>query len=231
MKVCDKRKKPGQRPGFLVRGTRLELAWYNHTPLKRARLPIPPSSLICAAFVPRMIFYHTAAVKVNMVFRFLRTSLTPPGGRNYNRNRTGGKRRVAWVKKEERARMRRLARWLLPPVLLCAGYALWVGLTGRGPACPIHAALGLWCPLCGASRMGLALLRLDLPGALRANAVLLALLLPGTIWGAVHAVRYVRTGDGSVRRWERALLWGAVGVLLAGGVLRNLPAFAFLAPH
>ena len=215
----------------LVRGTRLELAWYNHTPLKRARLPIPPSSLICAAFVPRMIFYHTAAVKVNMVFRFLRTSLTPPGGRNYNRNRTGGKRRVAWVKKEERARMRRLARWLLPPVLLCAGYALWVGLTGRGPACPIHAALGLWCPLCGASRMGLALLRLDLPGALRANAVLLALLLPGTIWGAVHAVRYVRTGDGSVRRWERALLWGAVGVLLAGGVLRNLPAFAFLAPH
>ena len=68
-------------------------------------------------------------------------------------------------------------------------------------------------------------------GALRANAVLLALLLPGTIWGAVHAVRYVRTGDGSVRRWERALLWGAVGVLLAGGVLRNLPAFAFLAPH
>ena len=120
--------------------------------------------------------------------------------------------------------MRRLARWLLLPVLLCAGYALWVGLTG-------HAALGLWCPLCGASRMGLALLRLDLPGALRANAVLLALLLPGTIWGAVHAVRYVRTGDGSVRRWERALLWGAVGVLLAGGVLRNLPAFAFLAPH
>ena len=79
--------------------------------------------------------------------------------------------------------------------------------------------------------MGLALLRLDLPGALRANAVLLALLLPGTIWGAVHAVRYVRTGDGSVRRWERALLWGAVGVLLVGGVLRNLPAFAFLAPH
>lgn len=202
-----------------------------HTPLKRARLPIPPSSLIHAAFVPRMIFYHTAAVKVNMVFRFLRTSLTPPGGRNYNRNRTGGKRRGAWVKKEERARMRRLARWLLPPVLLCAGYALWVGLTGRGPACPIHAALGLWCPLCGASRMGLALLRLDFPGALRANAVLLALLLPGIIWGAVHAVRYVRTGDGSVRRWERALLWGAVGVLLAGGVLRNLPAFAFLAPH
>ena len=85
------------------------------------------------------------------------------------------------MKKEERARMRRLARWLLPPVLLCAGYALWVGLTGRGPACPIHAALGLWCPLCGASRMGLALLRLDLPGALRANAVLLALLLPGII--------------------------------------------------
>lgn len=135
------------------------------------------------------------------------------------------------MKKEERARMRRLVRWLRPPVLLCAGYAFWAGLTGRGPACPVHAALGLWCPLCGASRMGLALLRLDLAAALRANAVLLALLLPGAIWGAVHAARYVRTGDGSVRRWERTLLWAAVGALLAGGVLRNLPAFAFLAPH
>ena len=97
---------------------------------------------------------------------------------------------------------------------------------------PYRARPGVPHP-CGAWALvpGLALLRLDLPGALRANAVLLALLLPGTIWGAVHAVRYVRTGDGSVRRWERALLWGAVGVLLAGGVLRNLPAFAFLAPH
>ena len=92
---------------------------------------------------------------------------------------------------------------------------------------------GAWALVPAVRRVphGLALLRLDFPGALRANAVLLALLLPGIIWGAVHAVRYVRTGDGSVRRWERALLWGAVGVLLAGGVLRNLPAFAFLAPH
>ena len=32
--------------------------------------------------------------------------------------------------------MRRLARWLLPPVLLCAGYALWVGLTGARPGVP-----------------------------------------------------------------------------------------------
>lgn len=78
-------------PFGMVRETGLEPVRDYHTPLKRARLPIPPSSLIHAAFVPRMIFYHTAAVKVNTVFRFLRTSLTPPGGRNYNRNRTGGK--------------------------------------------------------------------------------------------------------------------------------------------
>lgn len=32
----------------MVRGTRLELAWYNHTPLKRARLPIPPLSQVCS---------------------------------------------------------------------------------------------------------------------------------------------------------------------------------------
>lgn len=44
--------------------------------------------------------------------------------------------------KVERARMRRLARWLLPPVLLCAGYALWVGLTGRGRRAPSMRRLG-----------------------------------------------------------------------------------------
>ena len=42
----------------LVRGTRLELAWYNHTPLKRARLPIPPSSQKDMVSCQRILFYH-----------------------------------------------------------------------------------------------------------------------------------------------------------------------------
>ncbi|MFR1786689.1 MAG: hypothetical protein ACLSWY_12345 [Ruthenibacterium lactatiformans] len=131
------------------------------------------------------------------------------------------------MKKEERARMRRLARWLLPPVLLCAGYALWVGLTGRGPGAP---SMRRWALVPAVRRVPHGLgAAVGSSGALRANASA-CFAASSTIWGR-HAVRYVRTGDGSVRRWERALLWGAVGVLLAGGVLRNLPAFAFLAPH
>ena len=43
----------------MVRGTRLELAWYNHTPLKRARLPIPPSSHDHAATRCRMKYSIT----------------------------------------------------------------------------------------------------------------------------------------------------------------------------
>ena len=52
-------------------------------------------------------------------------------------------------------------------------------VVGRGLYCPFWKFTGLLCPGCGVTRMCLALLRLDLAGAWRANpALLLALPVP-----------------------------------------------------
>lgn len=43
-------------------------------------------------------------------------------------------------------------------------------------------------------------------------------------------IRYVRTGDARMRRWQNILLWGMIAWLLIFGILRNFSAFSFLAP-
>jgi hypothetical protein len=82
---------------------------------------------------------------------------------------------------------------------------------------------GLWCPLCGSTRAAYALLHADPVTALHDNA-LFALTLPMLVvlfcW----------------RRWRPAaaippaLLWAALVVALAFGVLRNLGPGSWLAP-
>ena len=76
---------------------------------------------------------------------------------------------------------------------------------------------GLQCPGCGVTRMCLALLRLDVSGAWKANPVLLLLLpLLGGLLG-YRAVVYVPTA-----RWETLVWSGMAGVLLLWGVWRNI---------
>ena len=73
-------------------------------------------------------------------------------------------------------RLRRLLTGLLLVAAVGTGYALWVNLTHLSIPCPFHAITGLQCPGCGVTRMCLALLRLDVSGAWKANPVLLLLL-------------------------------------------------------
>ena len=83
-------------------------------------------------------------------------------------------------------RLRRLLTGLLGMAAVGAGYALWVNLTHLSIPCPFHAITGLQCPGCGVTRMCLALLRLDVSGAWKANPVLLLLLpLLGGCWAIV----------------------------------------------
>lgn len=119
-------------------------------------------------------------------------------------------------------RLRRQLTGLLLMVAVGAGYALWVNLTHLSIPCPFHAITGLQCPGCGVTRMCLALLRLDVSGAWKANPVLLLLLpLLGGLLG-YRAVVYVRRGSVPTARWETLVWSGMAGVLLLWGVWRNI---------
>lgn len=119
-------------------------------------------------------------------------------------------------------RLRRQLTGLLLMVAVGAGYALWVNLTHLSIPCPFHVITGLQCPGCGVTRMCLALLRLDVSGAWKANPVLLLLLpLLGGLLG-YRAVVYVRRGSVPTARWETLVWSGMAGVLLLWGVWRNI---------
>lgn len=122
----------------------------------------------------------------------------------------------------EKLRRRRLLSGGAALLAAGLGYALWLRLTGLAIPCPFRAVTGLLCPGCGVTRLCLALLRGDFGAAWRANPVLLAL-LPALAALAVRAAsRYVREGNAIGPKWENTLLWAAVGLLLAWGIVRNL---------
>jgi hypothetical protein len=90
------------------------------------------------------------------------------------------------------------------------------------PLCPLHAATGLYCPLCGGLRAVSALLRGHPAAALHDNALVL---LGAPVLAAVWWLS-LRTGTGGGLR--RAVLVAAALVALAFTVLRNLPIGAGL---
>lgn len=129
-----------------------------------------------------------------------------------------------------KTRLFRLLAWAGAVALAGAAYAVAVRALGRGFWCPVWSLTGLYCPGCGVSRMCLRLLRLDFPGAFRANP-LLFIALP-VIGGLLLArgARYVKTGERGTPRWEERLWLTLAGLFVVYGLLRNLPAFAVLAP-
>ncbi len=127
-------------------------------------------------------------------------------------------------------RLFRVLAWAGAVALAGLVYAGVVRALGRGFWCPVWSLTGLYCPGCGVSRMFLRLLRLDLPGAFRANPLLFAALpLIGALL-CVRGVRYVKTGERGTPRWEERLWVTLAGVFVVYGLLRNLPAFSVLAP-
>lgn len=129
------------------------------------------------------------------------------------------------------------------------------GVPGHYPACPILAATGWYCPGCGGLRAVHALAHGDVAQALDRNA-LIVLALPVVLLAYLHWLRTLRAGRNEraehPERAERAetafvagigtgtsfagtsrALWIS-GTVAAGclvfALLRNLPAFAVLAP-
>ncbi|WP_072802994.1 DUF2752 domain-containing protein [Rhodococcoides yunnanense] len=122
------------------------------------------------------------------------------------------------------------------PPLLAAGVAgaLVAVLSVRDPRtstylpCPIHAATGLWCPGCGATRAFGDLIRGDVASAISANLLAVVLAIAGIgVWGMWMRARMTGT---TVRRPPAILIGSAVVVVCAFTILRNVPAGSWLAP-
>ena len=115
-----------------------------------------------------------------------------------------------------------------------AGVLLVDPFEERAIGCPVHELTGGWCPGCGATRASWFVLHGELGAAFRYNALLLpAVLFLVARW--VHLAAPAATGW--LPRWVRspteirpAALVGAVGVVAAFTVARNLPALDWLAP-
>lgn len=97
------------------------------------------------------------------------------------------------------------------------------------PLCALYHLTGLYCPGCGMTRSVHALLDGDVDLAVRNNALIVALLPLSVLAWLRWTVRAAR--DQRPARLPRAR-WVVLGVGLAVlfAVLRNLPAFWFLAP-
>lgn len=124
-----------------------------------------------------------------------------------------------------KTRLLRLLAWA--GLVLGAGlaYAHFCRLTGLAVPCLFHLVTGLQCPGCGATRMCLALLRLDFAAAWAANPGLLLLLPFLCVLLGRMGWRYVVRNKVRLTRGENALIWCMVGCLLLYGLLRNLPRF------
>lgn len=119
-------------------------------------------------------------------------------------------------------------------IVLAVGmaYLAFVLLTSWRIPCVFYLLWGGYCPGCGVTRMCAALARLDIKAAMGHNLLvfcLLPFLLGLLIW---KSAVYVKKGnEGMVRTKAETVFYLVAFVLcIIFTVLRNLPAYAWLAP-
>ncbi|WP_052339580.1 DUF2752 domain-containing protein [Gorillibacterium massiliense] len=99
---------------------------------------------------------------------------------------------------------------------------VWLPLTGLAIPCVFLKVTGLYCPGCGMTRAVLSILRLDFYQAFRYNALLFLLLPLFLAYGITQKTGRKRLGSG--------IMAVMLIMTLGYGLLRNFPAFAWLAP-
>lgn len=131
---------------------------------------------------------------------------------------------------------------LVAPVATAAAVLFGTGLlaavnpnTNHVPLCPLKAVTGLDCPFCGSLRAVHSLTRADIATAANHNIVFTAsvpFLVLAWVWWFAGALGKRPAGE-RVSAWltanGSALRWSGAALLLVFAVIRNVPAFGWLA--
>ncbi len=134
------------------------------------------------------------------------------------------------MEKDRKKRLYELLRSIGTVAALVAAYFLIMPFTDFRIECPVYKIFKIHCPGCGLTRMLSAMLRLDFAAAFGHN-MLLFCLLPFIIFFAVmNGVKYVKYGNSKISKLEMIFYIIAFVLAIVFAILRNLPAFEFLAP-
>ena len=127
-------------------------------------------------------------------------------------------------------------RWVLLVPLVLVGMVLFRGFLPQAkailPTCYLYTSTGIYCPGCGGTRAAEALVHFRVGEAMRQNAWAVSALLLGIPFVGLAALR-VRFPGMSVFglfRWRPWMVWFLVATIGLFGILRNVPAFDWLAP-
>lgn len=132
---------------------------------------------------------------------------------------------------------RRTRLWIGPAIIFGAlAFVVFAERMGfaHGPPCLLRQLTGLNCPGCGGTRAFFALSHGEIAKSIRFNPWTLILVTGLGIWGVKRLIRAVFPDSrlGRPLQLRASWLWGLLVVIVAFGVLRNLPwwPFTWLAP-
>ncbi|NLW89215.1 MAG: DUF2752 domain-containing protein [Clostridiaceae bacterium] len=109
-------------------------------------------------------------------------------------------------------------------------YVLFYQHFGTGLPCALYSFTGLFCSGCGTGRMFLSILRLDFYQAFRYNPLIFSMLPFMILFFLRHEIAYVKREQRSLTRPEIFFMIFFCISLILFAILRNIPAFSFLAP-
>ena len=102
---------------------------------------------------------------------------------------------------------------------------------GAGIPCMFHQITGFYCSGCGASRALRSVLHFDFYQALRYNAIFTIALPFLIIYGGALSISFIRFRKDKIsEKISMKIVWVLVAAAIIYGILRNIPAFSFLAP-
>lgn len=133
--------------------------------------------------------------------------------------------------KFQQYRQKHAKQWRCAGILLGIGFAyyLLIQFTPFHLFCLFQRITKLACPGCGITHFLVRLLHFDIPGAVQENVAVAGLIL---LWGPLLFIRVIWHPKWLQKngRFERILAYICVLLLLAFGILRNLPGMEFLLP-